>query len=427
MTETADKTEALIVGAGPAGLAAAERLAARGHRVMLVDAMPSVGRKFLMAGKSGLNLAKAEDMDRFLGRYADGGEALSAALRRFGPMEVSAWAEELGQPVFTGSTGRVFPKAMKASPLLRAWLARLGGAGVSIRTRTRWVGWDGQDWLFRTPDGSLRLQAEVAVLALGGASWRRLGSDGGWAEVLAAEGVPVAPFKPSNVGIRVDWTPYMAPHIGQPVKATRLAAGGAESRGEWVISSGGMEGGGVYEVSMSVRDGAALTLDLAPDLDLRELEVRLSRPRGKDTLSNHLRKVVGLSGVARALLSEWGRPLPEGPQLARLIKALPVPVAGMMPLDEAISTGGGVPWEALNGFMLKARPGTFVSGEMLDWEAPTGGYLLTACLATGRAAGDAAADWLERQDRATQASGDQSMSGPAGTMPSGLRNSDGEK
>jgi uncharacterized flavoprotein (TIGR03862 family) len=387
-----DKCDALVIGAGPAGLAAAERLGARGLRVLVAEAMPSVGRKFLMAGKSGLNITKAEAMEPFLARFSDGSQALKDAIRGFGPEEVQHWAEGLGQPVFTGSTGRVFPEAMKASPLLRAWLRRLAEAGVKIETRMRWTGRDGADWLFDTPGGERRVRAGATVLAMGGASWRRLGSDGAWAEVL---GVPVAPFKPSNVGLRIGWSEHMAVHIGAPVKAVRLMAGNIESRGEWVISAGGMEGGGVYEVSMAVRDGAPLFIDLMPDLDLPDVETRLAKPRGKASISNHLRKALGMSEVQRALLMEWGRPLPEGPALARRIKALRVPVAGTMPLDQAISTGGGISWDALEGFMLKALPGTFVAGEMLDWEAPTGGYLLTGCLATGRAAGDAAADWLD--------------------------------
>ena len=293
-----DKCDALVIGAGPAGLAAAERLAGRGVRVLVAEAMPSVGRKFR----------------------------------------------------------------------------------------------DGADWLFETPAGERRLRSRVTVLALGGSSWRRLGSDGAWAGLL---GVPVAPFKPSNVGLRVDWSEHMTPYLGRPVKAVRLMAGDVDSRGEWVISAAGLEGGGVYEVSMAVRDGAPLFVDLLPDLDVAEVERKLWRPRGKASLANHLRKALGLSAEQRALLMEWGRPLPEGGALARLIKALPVPVTGTMPLDQAISTGGGVAWEALDGLMLKAFPGVFAAGEMLDWEAPTGGYLLTACLATGRAAGDAAADWLE--------------------------------
>lgn len=397
MTRTFDKTEALVIGGGPAGLAAAERLAARGHQVLVAEAMPSVGRKFLMAGKSGLNLTKAEDSERFLAQYSEAGDALCDALARFGSGDVAAWAEGLGQRVFTGSTGRVFPVAMKASPLLRSWLRRLGDVGVEVRTRARWTSRNGGVWEFETPDGCWRVAADATVLALGGASWRRLGSDGAWAGTLQEAGVALMPFKPSNVGLLLDWSGHMAEFLGQPVKAVRLVADGIETRGEWVISKRGMEGGGVYEVSMAVRDGSTLMLDLLPDLTIVEVERKLKRPKGKESVSNYLRKVLGLSPVARALLMEWGgRPLPEAAALAALVKALPVPVRGTMPMDEAISTGGGVAWQALDGFMLRAWPGVFAAGEMLDWEAPTGGYLLTACLATGRAAGDAAADWLER-------------------------------
>lgn len=393
MKDAADKCDALVIGGGPAGLAAAERLAARGVGVLVAEAMPSVGRKFLMAGKSGLNLTKAEDTETFLAHFADGSDAFRSAVRNFGPEAVMAWAEGLGQHVFTGTTGRVFPDAMKASPLLRAWLGLLSDMGVTIRTRMRWTGWESDAWKFETPEGARLVRANAVILALGGASWRRLGSDGAWA---AMPGLKVVPFKPSNVGLRVDWSAHMAPFMGQPVKAVRLMAGAIESRGEWVVAEGGIEGGGVYEVSMAVRDGAPLFLDLLPDLELVDIVSRLARSRGKASLSNHLRKALGLSPVQRALLMEWGRPLPEGLALAQRIKALPVPVTGLMPLDRAISTGGGMDWDALDGLMLRDRPGVFAAGEMLNWEAPTGGYLLTACLASGRAAGDAAADWLER-------------------------------
>lgn len=391
MNGAPDKWDAVVVGAGPAGLAAAERLAGQHARVLVAEAMPSAGRKFLMAGKSGLNLTKAEAIAPFLARYGDASEAFLDAVRDFGPEAVTAWATSLSQPVFTGSTGRVFPEAMKASPMLRAWLQRLSAMSVTLRTRMRWTGWDGDALIFETPDGIGHVRAGVAVLALGGASWRRLGSDGAWA---AMPDLPAVPFKASNVGLRVDWSEHMGAFVGQPVKAVRLMAGAVESRGEWVISAEGIEGGGVYEVSMAVRDGAVLMLDLVPDLSVAEVGRRLAKPRGKASMSNHLRKALGLTAVQRALLAEWGRPLPEGAALASLIKAVPVPVTALMPLDQAISTGGGVDWDALDGFMLRHRPGTFVAGEMLDWEAPTGGYLLTGCLATGRAAGDQAARWL---------------------------------
>ncbi|NNJ67463.1 MAG: TIGR03862 family flavoprotein [Boseongicola sp.] len=380
------KVEALVVGAGPAGLAAAEVLSAGGLSVVVVDAMPSVGRKFLMAGKSGLNLTKDEAEAAFLARFGDGAEASRGAIEAFGPEAVQDWARGLGEEIFTGTTGRVFPRAMKASPLLRRWMGRLAELGVEVRTRWRWTGWDGAKFVFSTPDGEVRISADVAVMALGGGSWARLGSDGVWAEVFATDGIDCRGFEASNAGLLVDWSDHMAGAFGTPVKGTALRAGEVLTRGEWVISKRGMEGGGVYEVTRAVREGAALTVDLVPEWSVEEVTLKLERPRGKMSVSNYLRKALGLSSVQRALLMEWARPLPEGADLAALVKAVPVPVAGLFPLDEAISTAGGVAWEALDGFMLRARPGVFVAGEMLDWDAPTGGYLITGCLATGRAA-----------------------------------------
>ena len=390
---------AVVVGAGPAGLMAADVLSRAGHRVLLAEAMPSAGRKFLMAGKSGLNLTKSEEIEPFIGHYAGSLPELAAAVRSFGPEEISAWAEGLGQELFTGSTGRVFPKVMKASPLLRAWLGRLAERGVDLRTRWRWTGWEGDALVFDTPEGAVRVAADVTVLALGGASWRRLGSDGAWRDTLLHDGHAVAAFRPANVGFRVVWSDHMHRYAGQPVKGTRLTSGDLTSRGEWVVTQSGMEGGGVYEVSRAVRDGSPLFVDLVPDLSAGNVESRLARPRGKASLSNHLRKALGLSPVARGLLMEWGRPLPDDPaRLAALIKALPARLDGPLDMDGAISTAGGVSGEALNVWMLRGRPGTFVAGEMLDWEAPTGGYLLTACLATGRAAGADAVRWLDRSE-----------------------------
>jgi uncharacterized flavoprotein (TIGR03862 family) len=299
----------------------------------------------------------------------------------------------LDQQVFTGSSGRVFPVAMKASPLLRAWLARLGGKGVALRTRWRWLGWDGADTLLATPAGAVRMRPRATVLALGGASWVRLGSDGAWARALAAEGVPLAPFLPSNVGFRVAWSPAMARHFGAAVKPVQLAAGGLSVRGEFVVSARGVEGGGIYALAHRLRDGAGLTLDLVPDRDVAGVAARLARPRGRATLSNHLRRTLKLSPVKIALLREFApEALADPGATARALKALAVPLNGPRPLDEAISTAGGVRREGLDeGLMLRARPGVFCAGEMLDWDAPTGGYLLTACLATGRHAGLTAA------------------------------------
>ncbi|MEX0286242.1 MAG: TIGR03862 family flavoprotein [Paracoccaceae bacterium] len=387
---------AAVVGAGPTGLMAAEELAAAGCAVQVFEAKPSVARKLLMAGKSGLNLTKSEPASVFLTAYGDGAGWLAPVLDAFGPAEVCRWAEGLGLPVFTGSSGRVFPEAMKASPLLRAWLARLGALGVVFRTRWRWIGWDGNTMRFDTPEGQQQVSADVTVLAMGGASWARLGSDGAWAGILAAEGISLQPFQPSNAALCVPWSEHMASHFGTPIKGVAFTAGDATSRGEAILSRRGIEGGGIYTLSPALRSGAALLMDLAPDLTAAQVAERLSRPRGKASLSNHLRKSLGLSPVKRALLQECARPLPQDVQaLAALVKKLPVTHDGLAPLDEAISVVGGVCRNSLtDDLMLRAKPGVFCAGEMLDWDAPTGGYLLTACLSTGRWAGRAAAGYL---------------------------------
>jgi uncharacterized flavoprotein (TIGR03862 family) len=384
--------DALVIGAGPAGLMAAEELARAGRRVVVAEAKPSVGRKFLMAGKSGLNLTKDEGTEAALGAYAEAAGPIGPMLRAFGPAEVQVWARGLGQEVFTGSSGRVFPVAMKASPLLRAWMGRLGGLGVELRVRHRWVGWEDGGFAFETPEGRIVERPRVAVLALGGASWARLGSDGAWVPWLEARGVGVAPFAGANVGLDVAWSAHMARHFGMPVKGVELRAGTGRVRAEFVVSARGLEGGGIYALSRELREGAELVLDLAPDRGEAALAERLGGARGKESVGNWLRKRLGLDPVKLALLMEFGRPLPEGAALARRVKALAVRHRGPRPMDEAISTAGGVAWGAVDGgLMLTALPGVFVAGEMLDWEAPTGGYLLTACLATGRWAGRAAA------------------------------------
>lgn len=387
---------ALIIGAGPAGLMAAETLAAHGIAAEIVEAKPSAGRKLLMAGRSGLNLTNTDP--HFAEAYAEAEPWLAPLLAVFGPAEVRAWAEGLGQPTFEGSSGRIFPKAMKASPLLRAWLGRLAAAGATLRTGWRWTGWDDGALRFETAEGPVLRRPAVTVLALGGASWSRLGSDGAWAPWLAARGVELAPFQPANMGFRVAWSPQMAAQFGAPVKNVRLTAGAMRARGEFAISARGIEGGAVYAVSRALREGAELRLDLAPDLETPEIARRLGRARPGESLVNRLRKVLKFEPARRALVLEFGRgpggePPPTDPlTLARLLKSLPVPLEGPRPLDEAISTAGGVTRAALDeGLMLRALPGVFCAGEMLDWEAPTGGQLLTACLATGRHAGEAAA------------------------------------
>ncbi len=390
-----EQIEALVVGAGPAGLMAAARLASADRRVVVVDAKPSVGRKFLMAGKSGLNLTKDEPIDEFLNAYGEAREWLEPMLRAFGPVQVREWAEGLGQEVFTGSSGRVFPKVMKTSPLLRNWMRALSDEGVEVRTRWRWTGWDGDTLQFETPDGVQSITPKTTILALGGASWARLGSDGKWAEFLDA---PLAPFKPANMGFRCEWSDFMKPHFGSPVKPVRLTVGKHSVKGEFVITARGIEGGAVYAISSPLRDGGKLTVDLLPDMELKDVIAKLNRPRGKNSLSNHLRKTLGLKGVKAALLREAG-PLPEkNTDLAKQIKSLALELTGPTPMDEAISTAGGVTQAALTDtLMLKSRDGVFCAGEMLNWEAPTGGYLLTACLATGLHAGNSAAEYLKAQ------------------------------
>ncbi|MCQ0969446.1 TIGR03862 family flavoprotein (plasmid) [Paracoccus sp. TK19116] len=369
---------------------AAETVAKAGCKVIVADAMPSPARKFLMAGKSGLNLTKDEDPAAFAARI-DGFPALAPVLEGFGPAEVMDWARGLGIELFSGSTGRVFPTAMKASPLLRAWLARLEKSGVELRPRWRWIGLE-DGFRFDTPDGPTNLHPRATVLALGGASWPRLGSDAGWVPILEQAGVGIAPFKPANMGFRVAWSDPMHRHFGAAVKGTAIHAGPLSSRGEWVITRHGIEGGGIYEIAAQLRDGAAGHVDLAPDLSVETLARRFASSPGKQSLGNRLRRALG-DPVRAALLMEWGRPLPGEPaQLAALAKALPLRHNGPMGLDRAISSAGGIRAEALTKDLeLRALPGTYAAGEMLDWEAPTGGYLVTACLATGQHAGHAAA------------------------------------
>lgn len=390
MTEAVD---ALVIGAGPAGLMAAETLAAEGRDVVIADAMPTPARKFLMAGKSGLNLTKAEPLSDFAAHFQSGHSVpdyLNHDAIGFGPEDVISWAQGLGINVFTGSTGRVFPVNMKASPLLRAWLTRLFDAGVKMRTRWRWVGLDG-GFQFQTPDGEQVLSPRVTVLALGGASWPQLGSNAGWVPILRNVGVEIAAFQPANMGFRVSWSSHMAPHFGHAVKGVAIRTGGVTGRGEWIISSTGIEGGGIYELSSALRDGAKGFVDLMPDLSEAALMTRFQRPKGKLSIGNWLRRVLG-DPVKVALLLEWVGTRPkDAKDWARAVKNLSLQHDGPAVLAKAISSAGGVKASAIGPDLeLTSLPGVFVAGEMLDWEAPTGGYLITGCLATGRQAGLAA-------------------------------------
>jgi uncharacterized flavoprotein (TIGR03862 family) len=376
---------------------AAEQAAQAGMRVAVAEAMPSPARKFLMAGKSGLNLTKAEKPEAFL-QYFDAISSLKPILSEFGPDEVIGFAEGLGQEVFTGSTGRVFPTRMKASPLLRAWLARLDALGVVLLRRHRWVGplTPHTQHLFETPKGKVPLTAGALILALGGASWARLGSDGAWQRAVAAAGLPIAPMQASNVGMQRAWSAHMQPFFGQPVKNVELTVAGQRSRGEFVITQSGVEGGAIYALGRMLRQTPLAQIDFAPQLSVQVLRAMISNRKPKDSLANFLRKSVKLDATKRALLFELTRPMPRDTEgLVTAIKAAPLTLAGSRPIDEAISTAGGLSWEALTAeLMLKDVPGVFCAGEMLDWDAPTGGYLITACLATGRWAGRAAADYL---------------------------------
>ncbi|MEN6544057.1 TIGR03862 family flavoprotein [Parvibaculum sp.] len=405
MTQSIPKVA--IVGGGPAGLMAAEALLSSAVEVHLFDAMPSLGRKFLMAGKSGLNLTHSEALDPFLTRFGDSATPLARAIRALPPQALRDWAASLGVETFVGSSGRVFPKDFKAAPLLRAWLKRLRGAGLVTHVRHRWLGWTESGALvFETPTGTIEIEPAATILALGGASWPALGSDARWTEWLKAHGVSIAPFRPANCGFDVAWSEHMRSRFaGAPVKSVVLSFGSETHRGEFVISESGIEGSAVYVLSALLRDAltergaATLTLDLAPDRSLERLTADLSRPRKGQSMANFLRKAAGIEGVKAALLREClsADAFSDPAALARGIKALPLKLEAARPIAEAISSAGGIPFTEIDEhFMLKKLPGTFCAGEMLDWEAPTGGYLLTACFATGRMAGLGAQAWLEQ-------------------------------
>ena len=397
-----------VVGGGPAGLMAAEAALAAGARVEIFDAMPSVGRKFLLAGKGGLNLSHAEPHARFRARY-DAAQVQSL-VDAFPAEAIRAWAAGLGVDTIVGSSGRVFPDDYKAAPLLRRWLSRLRTQGVRFRTRHRLVGWDGTNaLLFETPDGPVQVEATATVLALGGASWPRLGSDGRWFELLAARDIPLTPLAAANVGVECNWSAHFSGrHAGAPLKRIVMRVGrDASVPGECIITCTGLEGGVVYALGrelrreLAVHGHAMVTLDLVPAISLAALTEALAVPRGQRTWSEHLRRKAHLCPARIGLVYErFGKNLPTTARtLAAAIKALPVKVTGTRPLAEAISTAGGVAFSGLTrDLMARAHPGVFLAGEMLDWDAPTGGYLLSACFATGRRAGHAAADWVRTQE-----------------------------
>jgi uncharacterized flavoprotein (TIGR03862 family) len=393
---------------------AAEVLARGGATVTVYDRMPSVGRKFLLAGRGGLNLTHSEELERLIGRYGDAEPRLRPAIEAFSPARLRAWCEALGQPTFVGSSGRVFPRAMKASPLLRAWLRRLDSEGVAFALRHQWRGWDHDGrLLFTTAQGSLTAQADATVLALGGASWPRLGSDGGWVAALAEAGVAVAPLRPANCGFVVRWSDVFRSRFeGEPLKRIELSFGDRAVRGEALITQAGLEGGAIYALSPPLRGAidaggeAMLQIDLRPDSSVAELQRRLGAERGKQSLATFLRKAAKLPPPAIGLLREASistqQQLSEltPAALAALIKAVPVRLVGVAPIARAISTAGGIGFDEVDQhYMLRRRPGTFVAGEMLDWEAPTGGYLLQAAFATGAAAGRGALQWLAKASK----------------------------
>lgn len=405
-----DSRMVLVIGGGPSGLMAAEVLLAAGFRVSLYDAMPSLGRKFLIAGRGGLNITHAEDLELFISRYGKSSPHLEPLLRRFPPESIRAWMQGLGVESYVGSSGRVFPREMKAAPLLRAWLQRLRRAGLAVHARMRWQGWDEEgQYCFMAPDGQLEVPAAACVLALGGGSWPQLGSDGAWVPLLKQQGIGVAPLRPANCGFDVGWSDFFRHRFsGQPLKSVAASYSDGEGKtcrrlSECVVTDHGLEGSLIYVFAACLRDEiersgtATLMLDLLPDHAAEQVQRELLRPRGSRSLSSHLRSRLGFGGVKLALVQEvLGRDgMGDMNVLAGAIKALPIRFQAPRPLAEAISSAGGVGFDELDAhLMLRLRPGVFCCGEMLDWEAPTGGYLLSGCLATGLAAGQGARDWL---------------------------------
>lgn len=395
-----------IIGGGPAGLMAAEILSQRGVKVDVYDSMPSVGRKFLVAGKGGLNLTHSEPFEQFVSRYGSRKKEIEKWLMDFTPDDLREWARGLGIETFVGTSGRVFPVGMKTSPLLRAWLKRLDDLGVTFHLRHKWNGWNADKSLkFETPEGEKSVKADAVVLALGGGSWARLGSDGAWVNWLRQAGVEVEALKPSNCGFDVAWSPHLRERYeGHPIKSVVLSFESFRQRGEFILTKGGVQGSLIYAASALIRDeieakgGVVILLDMAPDRSYEWLVEKLSKPRGSRSMASHLEKTAGMKGVKAGLLHEFApkEDFANVERLASFIKRLPIPLIAPRPLDEAISSAGGVTFESLDeNLMIRELPGIFCAGEMLDWEAPTGGYLLTACFASGRAAGESVLKWME--------------------------------
>ena len=396
---------AVVVGGGPAGLMAAETLARAGKTVIIFDQAPSLARKFLLAGRGGLNLTHSDPPERFITRYGAAAQALKSAIDSFGPQALREWSEALGEPTFVGTSGRVFPKSFKSSPMLRAWLRRLAMLGVTVRLRHRFVGFDeARNPVFEGPEGRMAQPATVVILACGGASWPRLGSDGAWVPVLRDAGVETAELRPANCGFLVDWSEtFKQRFAGAPLKSIALEFRGQRVRGEALATQAGIEGGAAYALSAPLREAfdagedATLTIDLKPDVALEALVAKLDHPRNGQSSATFLRKTAGLSPVAIGLLREAGALPADAPALAARIKNTRLRLAGVAPIARAISSAGGVKWGELDeAFMLRRLPGVFAAGEMIDWEARTGGYLLQACFATGVAAARGALKWLER-------------------------------